>query len=86
MYTILLSKKAYRLVKKFDSVEKKQFDRIVSVLEINPFDTQLKTHKLKGEKSDYYSCRLNFKERVLFILMINKEIVITDIGSHDQVY
>jgi addiction module RelE/StbE family toxin len=57
----------------------------------NPFTPNLKTHKLKGELSDKWSCSIDYNNRVVFKFIDNpnseeKDILLLTIGSHDQVY
>ena len=59
----------------------------LETLQINPFDNVLKTHKLKGNLSDFYACRLNYEYRIVcIILMQDDEVILVDIGTHDDVY
>jgi addiction module RelE/StbE family toxin len=86
MYKISYSTKFQRKFKKFKKQDLELFRDLEERLKINPFDPSLKTHKLQGSLSDVYSCRLNYKNRVLFILLIEEIILVYDVGSHDQVY
>jgi addiction module RelE/StbE family toxin len=86
MYKISYSTKFQRKFKKFKKQDLELFRDLEEKLKINPFDPSLKTHKLQGNLSDVYSCRLNYKNRVLFMLLIEETILVYDMGSHDQVY
>lgn len=57
-------------------------------LEENPFESSLKTHKLKGRLSSCYSCSINYDYRIVFRLseIEQKCIELLNIGSHDDVY
>lgn len=47
----------------------------------NPFDPSLKTHKLKGEFSEFYSCSLTYEYRIICIFSIqNETIILVNIG------
>lgn len=85
-YIVSISKAAERKIKKLDTQTKKKLSNIFIVLESDPFDTGLKTHKLKGELKGYYSCRLDYFNRIIFIIIEQNSIIIIDIGSHDDVY
>jgi len=64
-----------------------KFGMVTSKLHNNPFDKSLKTHKLKGILGNKYSCSLTYEYRiVLTIEIIDKEIYLIDIGTHDEVY
>lgn len=51
----------------------------------NPFDKQLKTHKLSGSLKHERAIWLTYEYRILFLLKGN-EIYLTNIGSHDEIY
>jgi len=53
---------------------------------LNPYDPNLKTHKLSGKLKDYWSFSVDYDERVLFYFTEEEKAVFVDIGSHDQVY
>ena len=76
--------------KKFFKKHRDLIDRLEMVtnkLTIDPFDKSLKTHKLKGALSDKYSCSLNYEYRIILIIeVIDKEVYLIDIGTHDEVY
>ncbi len=60
-------------------------------LKENPFLTHLKTHKLKGELEGSYACSVEYNLRIVFNLVENPitkstEILLVDIGTHDEVY
>ncbi len=64
-----------------------QYATVLNKLETDPFDATLKTHKLKGELDKYFSCSLTYEFRIILtIKMIEDEIILMDIGSHDEVY
>lgn len=86
MYSVEFSKLAERKFKKLTIEKKIQVKKVVEILEKDPFDKKLKTHKLSGELEGVYSTRVNFKDRLLFIIVIKNQIVVTDIGNHDDAY
>lgn len=50
----------------------------------NPFDPQLKTHRLKGKLKDFYSFSIDYKYRIIFEFSKNKKIVYFYlVGKHD---
>lgn len=64
-----------------------KYNEVLSKLKIDPFEPSLKTHKLKGEWSDFYACSLTYEYRIVCTFIIRDEvIVLVDIGSHDDVY
>lgn len=81
----------------YERVEKKFFKKhrdlmpkyakILKQLEMNPFESTLKTHKLKGELDKYFACSLTYEYRIILtIRIVEDEIILMDIGSHDEVY
>jgi len=44
-------------------------------------------HKLKGDLSKYHSCSLTYEYRIVLTLkIVDEEIILVNIGSHDEVY
>jgi addiction module RelE/StbE family toxin len=76
--------------KKFFKQHKNLIDKyfkILKQLQNNPFEQSLKTHKLKGNLQEYYACYLTYEYRiVLTIKVIDEEVILMNIGSHDEVY
>ena len=68
--------------------------RIVTVLAAlaeDPFDPQLKTHKLRGQLEGLWGCWMEYDCRIVFALEADSAggedaIVLVDIGTHDEVY
>jgi mRNA-degrading endonuclease YafQ of YafQ-DinJ toxin-antitoxin module len=57
----------------------------------DPFHPSLKSHKLTGKLDGLWSCSVAYDCRVNFAFKTDLEtssdlIVLTDIGSHDEVY
>jgi mRNA-degrading endonuclease YafQ of YafQ-DinJ toxin-antitoxin module len=52
----------------------------------NVFDKRLRTHKLKGVLSDYYSFSISYSDRIVFRILDDGGVLLVDIGSHDEVY
>jgi mRNA-degrading endonuclease YafQ of YafQ-DinJ toxin-antitoxin module len=86
MYTVDISTIVHRIVKKYRGDKRKSFDKIVEKLKQDPFQESLRTHKLKGELSEVYSCRIDYNDRALFILIQKYSVLIVDVGNHDEVY
>ncbi len=51
----------------------------------NPHDPSLKTHKLKGDLKEFWSCSITFEIRLRF-KVADDNIELIDIGTHDEVY
>jgi addiction module RelE/StbE family toxin len=57
----------------------------------DPFDPSLRTHKLKGDLSNIWSCSIDYSYRILFEFIEDPEdqeeaILLLNLGSHDEVY
>ncbi len=66
---------------------KPDFKELFTQLEEDPFQKRLKLHQLKGRHKEKYSISLTYSYRVvLYLKIVNREIILLDIGSHDEVY
>ena len=52
---------------------------------VDPHDSLLRTHKLKGELADYWAFSVDDDLRVLF-RWVGEEAFLVNLGSHDEVY
>jgi len=56
-------------------------------LEENPRDPRLRLHRLKGRHKDKHAVSLTYSLRVVLVLKITeKEVLLLDLGTHDEVY
>jgi mRNA-degrading endonuclease YafQ of YafQ-DinJ toxin-antitoxin module len=67
--------------RKLPSAIKKKAAEKEIIFRADVFDARLKTHKLKGELSDYWSFSVDFSHRILFEFQENC-VVFLDIGQH----
>jgi mRNA-degrading endonuclease YafQ of YafQ-DinJ toxin-antitoxin module len=64
-----------------------QLAEILTRLQIDPFDPTLRLHALSGHLDGLQSVRVNYSYRIVLTLQIHaEEILLIDIGSHDEVY
>ncbi len=68
-----------------------EIDKTLNILEIDPFNPYLKTHKLKGRLIECWSCSIEYNYRIVFEIhksdkQNNIEILLLTIGTHDEVY
>ena len=64
-----------------------RYKKVLKLLEINPYHPSLRLHKLKGQFKDKYSVSITMNYRILIkFVLIENEIVLIDIGSHDEIY
>ena len=86
-----------KFVRKFKRIAKKntqlriQIEKTLELLMEDPFDSSLRTHKLKGDLEGVWSCSVDYDNRILFEFVIDtesgeEEIFLLTLGSHDDVY
>lgn len=63
------------------------FEDVLLQLESDPRAPRLRLHRLKGRHRDKHAVSLTYSYRIVLILRLTAdEIVLLDIGSHDEVY
>jgi addiction module RelE/StbE family toxin len=84
--TDTFSKKSVKFFRKHRDLVPK-FKNIIEQLQHDPFENSLKMHKLKGNLSDFHACSLTHQYRIILTIEIrDKEIILVNIGTHDDVY
>jgi len=64
-----------------------QYRKTLELLEINPYHPSLRLHRPKGKLADLHSVSINISYRISLELIISdQEIVLVNIGTHDEVY
>ncbi len=90
MYAIVTPDQFLRQARKFFRKHpdlKARFAKVVQDLQNDPFNPQLTLHPLSGKLAGLYAIRLTYSYRITLTLMVSeKEIILLDIGSHDEVY
>ncbi len=64
---------------------------VLAALAGDPFDPQLKTHRLRGQLEGLWACWVEYDSRIVFVLEPDPAggedaVVLADIGTHDEVY
>ena len=86
IYTEAYIKRAKKFIKKHSEIIS-QYEKTLKLLEVNPFHTSLRLHKLKGRLSSLYSVSINISYRICIDFVIEEDkIILIDIGKHDRVY
>ena len=62
------------------------FREKLSLFVQNPYNPQLKTHKLSGKLKHLWSFSVENDLRVLLYFVDEMNVIFEDIGSHDEVY
>lgn len=75
---------------KFAKEYKKLPNKVKDIAEVreqifrqDPFDSRLKTHKLKGKLKEFYSFSVNYDYRIVFHFKSENEIIFDNIGTHE---
>jgi len=86
IYTNSYIKRASRFVKKHPDLIS-QYGKTLKLLEIDPNHPSLRLHPLKGKLKDLYSVSINISYRItLEFFMTEIEILLVNVGHHDEVY
>jgi mRNA-degrading endonuclease YafQ of YafQ-DinJ toxin-antitoxin module len=90
VFTVTTSDRFIRLARKFFKKHpdlKPRFAATVSALQQDPFQPDLGLHQLTGKLAGCHAVRLTYSYRITLTLLITeREIILLDIGSHDEVY
>lgn len=79
-------KKIYQKKVKNNAELKKRFWKVMGVFSKNPFDSRLRTHKLTGKLEGLWAFSVAYDCRVIFKFLSKDEVLLIDIGGHDEVY
>lgn len=69
-------------LKKLPKDQLKSLARQEKIFLQNPFDSRLKTHKLKGELKDFYSFSVSYHWRIVFHFEKDDTVALDMIGTH----
>ena len=90
MFTITAPQQFLRQARKFFKKHpdlKPRFSKVLADLQRDPFQPHLELHTLTGKLSGCHAVNLTYSYRITLALLITeREIVLLDIGSHDEVY
>lgn len=92
MFVLLRSNAFVRSARKVVKKQPKIAQNIQNTLEllcIDPFNPQLRTHKLKGDLKDSWACSAGYDLRIIFKFVEferTQAILLESIGTHDEVY
>jgi addiction module RelE/StbE family toxin len=90
MYTLKWTAHFTRSAKKFTKRHpelKKKIATILRDLEKDPFQPHLEYHQLGGRQTGVQAVSITGSYRItMTVIITKKEIILLDIGSHDEVY
>ncbi len=86
IYTDSYIKRATKFLKKHPDLIS-QYEKILKILEINPDHPSLRLHQLQGKLKKLHSVSINISYRItLEFYFTDKEIVLVNVGHHDDIY
>lgn len=89
-YRIIFTESYQKLERSFLKKHPDLYDRYhktLQALEHNPFHPGLRLHALQGKYKGYHSVSINTQYRLTLDLLIqDQEVILVNIGSHDEVY
>ncbi len=79
-------KRARRFLKRHPDL-RGQYRKTLQLLELDPCHPSLRLHSLQGRLRGLSSVSINIAYRIVIVLEIReKEILLVDVGKHDEVY
>ena len=79
-------RKAKKFFRKRPEV-RNQYQNTLELLEMNPHHPSLRLHGLQGRLSGLSSVSINMSYRIVLEMVIrDNDIILVDVGNHDQVY
>ncbi|ABQ27426.1 type II toxin-antitoxin system RelE/ParE family toxin [Geotalea uraniireducens] len=90
MYTLVWSAGFTRSAEKFIKRHPELREKLATILrelENDPFQPHLKYHQLGGNLKGVQAVSITYSYRItLTIVVFDREIILLDVGSHDEVY
>lgn len=79
-------RKAKKFLRKHPEMSS-QYQKTLEILELNPYHPSLRLHSLRGRLKGLSSVSINMSYRIVLEMVIqDNDIILVDVGSHDQVY
>ena len=86
VFTETYNRSALRWLKRHPDL-KPQYLKTLKLLEANPFHPSLRLHALSGRLQGLHSVSINLSYRITLELLVHGEdVILVNVGSHDQVY
>lgn len=80
--TVYYSSQFKKSIKKHRAF-KKQIEKRINIFLSDPFNPIIKTHKLTGKLSSYWSFSVDYHVRILFEFIDEETVGFIDIGTHE---
>jgi len=78
--------KIYRRKVRNDALLKQRFWKAMELFSRNPFHPRLRTHKLSGKLEGLWAFTVAYDCRVVFKFLNGDEVLLVDVGGHEEVY
>jgi len=86
VYTEQYNKKIAKFIKRHPDVLS-QYQKTLELMSLNPHHPSLRLHELKGRFEGLSSISINTKYRITLEMIVTpKEIILINVGDHDQIY
>jgi addiction module RelE/StbE family toxin len=86
VYTEQYNKKVAKFIKRHPDVLS-QYQKTIELMSLNPHHPSLRLHELKGKFEGLSSISINTKYRITLEMIVTpKEIILINVGDHDQIY
>ncbi len=86
LWTDTYLRTARKFIRKHPDLES-ELDAVLKQLEADPHAPRLRLHALQGKHRGKHAVSLTYSHRIVLVLrMVAREIVLLDIGTHDEVY
>ena len=79
-------KRIYKKKIKNDDELKKKFWNAIELFSNEPLNPRLRTHKLTGRLEGLWAFSVDYDCRIIFRFIEKSEVLLIDIGGHDEVY
>jgi len=79
-------KRVYKKKVKNNEELKKRFWDAMELFSKEPFNPRFRTHKLTGRLEGLWALSVAYDCRVIFKFLSKDEVLLVDIGGHDEVY
>lgn len=83
MREVEYTNKFKRLYKKLDTILQSRVKEVILDLKNNPFPRNLKVHKLSWKLFPYYSCSVDYDNRIIFELLDDWKVLLLLVWNHD---
>ena len=81
LYTHSYNKRAARFIRRQPDLIS-QYEKTLKLLEVNPFHSSLRLHKLQGRLSELYSVSINIGYRITLEFILEEDTIIpVDVGK-----